>query len=495
MITPLRHPFYWLSATDQAALEKKCPPRERYKQATLGGFVLSSSLLATCGTFGTASEVGVPRAVAVIAGLVVGAIVMNFDRYVIAAAKRQETWWGTLLSVAPRLLFAIAAGQVVTMSVLIFLFSSTISSRVATDRQEALNDAQQLIEKQKEPLNDLVRKRSELEGEVTEVVHGQALKADPEYASLSRRLQKVRAQAGKAESAALCEADGTCGSHHAGFGSNYVAKKRRADQLSSEARALEARLSSLAGSVKSEEHAFAHARDQYGRSQIAELNSEIKDAKKQVHRQEAMLLTVTQKYDGPLARWDALGELAHEHPSMGTFKFWLWLTLLLLDTSPALMKTIQLLGRMGPYEHAIEEGDREAIDKLKGGRDQDDRDRDQAAAAAARKRKTREEISKYETAKLTETAKHRIDLEAATQQATDERLDEGQRARNLRDVEELDSWIEPYARELNHRRYEKWRQEFAEAEEDSKSPWAEPDDDDPFAQTVNEMFNGNGRGT
>lgn len=494
MITPLRHPFLWLAATDWTALGK-CPPRERYKQAALGGFVLSSSLLATCGTFGTASEVGVPRSVAVIAGLVVGAIVMNFDRYVIAAAKRQETWWGTMLSVAPRLLFAIAAGQVVTMSVLIFLFSSTISSQVATDRQEALNGAQRLIDKQREPLEALIRERSKVQNEITEVVHGAALKTDPEYASLSRRLQKARGEARKAETAAVCEADGTCGSGHAGFGGNYAVKKQRADRLSAEVRALEAQLSSLSSSVKSEEASSDQARDRYGRSQIAELNGDIELAKKRVDQQEATLVGVTQKYDGPLARWDALGELSHEHPSMGTFKFWLWLTLLLLDISPALMKTIQLLGRMGPYEHAIEEGDREAIDKLEGGRDQDDRDRDQAAAASARKRKAREEISKYETAKITETAKHRIDLEAETQQATDDRLDEGQRARNLRDVEELDSWIEPHARELNRRRYEEWRQEFTEAEEDSKSPWADPDDDDPFAQGVNEMFNKNGRGT
>lgn len=493
MITPLRHPFLWLAATDQRRLEE-CPPRERFKQATLGGFVLSSSLLATCGTFGTASEVGVPRGVSVIAGLVVGAIIMNFDRYVLAATKRQATWWGTLLSVSPRLLFAIAAGQVVTMSVLIFLFSSTISRQVATDRQEALNDARQLIDKQREPLDALVSKRNELENEVTEVVHGEVLKTDPEYASLSRRLQKVRVEARKAESAALCEADGTCGSGHAGFGSNYAAKKRRADQLSDEARALEARLSSLSSSVKSEEAASDQARDQYGRSQIAELNRQIKPAQKRVHQQEEVLVSVTRKYDGPLARWDALGELAREHPSMGTFKFWLWLTLLLLDTSPALMKTIQLLGRMGPYEQAIEEGDREAIDKIEGGRDESDLDRDQAAAASKRKRKAREEVSRYETAKLTETAKHRIDLEAATEQATDQRLDEGQRARNLRDVEELDSWIEPYARQLNRRRLEEWRQKLADEEKGSKSPWADPDDD-PFAQTVNEMFNENGRGT
>lgn len=493
MIEPLRHPLLWLAATDHNALEK-CPRRERYKQATLGGFVLSSATLAAFGAFGTASEVGVPLAVSVVAGLTVGAIVMNFDRYVIAAAKRQETWWATLLSVTPRLLFSIAAGQVVTMTVLIFLFGSTISSRVATDRQEALNRAQELIAKQGAPLKALVHERKELEGEVTEVDHGEALKSDPEYTSLSRRLQKAKTGAQEAETTALCEADGTCGSGHAGFGRNYAAKKQRADRLNTEASALEEQLASLAGSLNAKEAASDHTRDRYDRKQITELEAEIKPTQKRLHGQEEALVGVTRKYDGPLARWDALGELAHEHPSMGTFKFWLWLTLLLLDTSPALMKTIQLLGRMGPYEHAIEEADREAVYKLEGGRREDELERDQAAATSKRKRKSREEISKYETAKIIETAKHRIDLQAETEQATDRRLDEGQRARNLRDVEELDSWIEPYARDLNRQRFEEWREKVADAEKDSNTPWANADDDDTFARAVNEMFGENGRG-
>jgi cell division protein FtsB len=490
MIVALRHPFLWLAVTDHGALAK-CPPRERYKQAALGGFVLSSSGLAGFGAFGTASEVGVPLAISLIAGLSIAAVVMNFDRYVIASVKRQETWWKTLLGISPRLLFSVAAGQVVTMTVLISLFGSTISSRVAADRQEALNGAQQLLAKQRAPLEALVHKRNELEAEVTEVDHGEALEADPEYASLSARLRTLDREAGEAETVALCELDGTCGSGDVGPGLNYKAKRERADRLKAEAEALKGQLASLAKSLSAEEAASGRTRARYDRSQIDELEGEIKRDQKRLGAQEGTLVSVTRKYDGPLARWDALGEVAHEHPSMATFKFWLWLTLLLLDTSPALMKALQLVGRMGAYEEAIEEADRVAVGKLEGGRRQEELNRDQGRADSERKRDAQEEISDYEIAKVVETAKHRIDLQAATERATDAHLDAGQRARNLRDIEELDTWIEPFRSEMNEQRYERWRQDLA-AERDSETPWANPAADDPFSKAVDEVFRKNG---
>jgi hypothetical protein len=487
MIGPLLHPFLWLAVTDPGALAK-CPPRERYKQATLGGFVLSSAALAGIGAFGTTTEVGVPLAVALVAGMAIGILVMNFDRYVIASAKRQDTWWQTLLNVSPRLLFSVAAGQVVVIAVLISIFSSTIGSRVATDRQEALNAAQRLIDRQQAPLETLIDEREEAEADVTEVNHGQALEADPRYGSLSSRLQTVEKEAAAAQKAALCELDGTCGSGRAGAGPDYVAKRDRAAALNAEATSLKRQLKALAKSVTAEESASRKGRADYARSRIGELNRDIKHEQGRLDKQEAALVDVTRKYDGPLARWDALGEVAQEHPSMRTFKFWLWLALLLLDMSPALMKTLQLIGRMGPYEIAVEEADREAAEKLEAERRQGKLDRDRIGVDTERERQAKEQIKEYEAEKEVETAKHRIDLQAATDRATDELLDDGQRLRNRRDVEELDSWIEPWARKMNRRRYEEWIQSL---EDRGESPWGDADE---FHDTVNKMFGENGAG-
>lgn len=494
MTTFLRHPLLWMAVTDHEALAA-CPPRERHKQATLGGFVISSSMLAAIGTFGTAREVGVPLGVAIPAALVVGVMIMNFDRHVLASVKRQESPWKTLLSISPRLLFAVAAGQVVTMAVLIFLFAGTIGARVATDRQNALNAAQALIDTQKAPISKLVAKQNALEAAITNVDPGKVLDKSPEYQMLLHRQQAAQARANAAETAALCELDGTCGSRHTGAGPYYAVKKQRANQLSAQATALGAQLASLAKSLLGQEASAKQARDTYARTQIAELGSEIRQARKRLRAQEATLVGVTKKYDSPLARWDALGELAHDHPSMRSFKFWLWLTLLLLDTSPALMKTAQLLGRIGPYEQAVEEAERRAVADFEDQRIEDDAKRELAVEAVERKKRTQTEVADYATGKAAETAKHRIDLQAATEREADRVLDEGQRARNLRDIEEWNSWLEPHARDANRQRFDEWKQQLADAQNDATAPlWADPGGDgNDFSTVVRGLFGQNGR--
>ncbi len=490
---PIWHPLYWLSATDREALAK-CPRSSHYKQATLGGFVLTSAALAALGTYGTASEVGVARPVSILAGLAAGAVVMNFDRYVIASMKRQDTWLATILGAAPRILFALAAGQVVTMVALIFIFGATISSRVATDRQHAIDQARHLILKQRAPLEKLIDERDELEEEVTEVGRGGALAADPRYAMLAHRLQKAQAEQRKAETAALCEMDGTCGSGHVGPGPFYKAKEERAQLLAAEADKLKRQLAGLTRSLAADEASSDRSRDKFDNGLIAELDGKIRAEEKELGAQRTDLVSVTAKYDGPLARWDALGEVAHDHPSMATFRFWLWLTLLLLDTSPALMKTIQLLGRMGPYEEMLEERDRETVAGFDQKRAQEEAERDLAEDAARRQRENEEAIDRYKAEKSLETAKHRIDLETETTKEMDRRIDDGQRARNLRDIEEMDSWIEPVARDLNRRRRDEWLKQILEAERKNNTPWGDGDLGSTFEEAVDGLIGRNGHG-
>jgi Domain of unknown function (DUF4407) len=495
VITPFRNPLLWLACTDHDALVL-CPRRERFKQATLGGFVLSSSMLAAVGTFGTARELKVALSLAVVAALFAGLLIMNFDRHVVAALKRQDRAWKTLLNASPRLLFALAAGQVITMVLLIFLFSGTISARVATDRQRALNRAQALLDTQKTSINSLVSKQNALESELTDVSPGKVLETDPEYQMLLHQMQELQGKADAARSATLCELDGTCGTRHAGAGPDYVEKKKVSDHLNAQVAVLTAKLERLSHSLLAQEKSSKSTRDAYDRTRITELRREIQQARKRVSAQEKTLIGVTRRYDGPLARWDALNELAHDHASMKSFKFWLWMSLLLLDTSPALMKTMQLLGRVGTYEQAVEELERRAVDHFDDDRLEAEFDKTIAAEARDRRKQAQREIVEYEATKTVETAKHRIDLAAATEQEANRRLDEGQRARNHRDIEEWDKWLEPIAEKMNEHRFEEWVQELESQERTTgESLWADPATGGNFVAVVRGLFNNGSRQT
>ena len=286
--------------------------------------------------------------------------------------------------------------------------------------------------------------------------------------------------------------DGTCGSRHAGAGPDYHAKKALADSLTGQVNALKGQMSALATTLLAQEASATTARHAFLRPQLAPIEAELSQARHRKALQGKELTSVTAGYDGPLARWDALGELAREHPAMRSFKFWFWLTLMFLDTSPALMKVMQLMGRKSAYEQAVDALELRAVKGFAIERDESEFEAEITAETRKQRRQSLIEIADLEAKKTVEVAKDRIDRETATEKEANRLLDDGQRARNLRDVDQWNEWLDPVALAFNTHRWEQWLDDLAAKQRSSSAAGWSGSNGQDFADELSQMLKTSG---
>jgi hypothetical protein len=300
----MRNPLLWMSGADLDVLDR-CPS-ERKKFVAMGGTVATTSCLAALSATFTADDfLHTGIVAAVIVGLGWGLAIMTLDRFLVMTIRRQGSALGTLALAAPRVALAIVAGLVIAEPAVLRIFNSEVTAQAVLDRQDAYAAGVNKLSSDYASIPKLQGEVSSLQRELTTTDPGAVLVTDPEYRIASAQVNKLQQRAAAAESAALCELDGSCGTRHAGAGSAYDAK---ADQ---------AQLAVLVG-----ERAAARSR----------------------------LLSAYRAPIGLLDRVEALGVLTSRHSAMATWNTLITLLILLLDCSPAISKALMSIGRPSLYE-------------------------------------------------------------------------------------------------------------------------------------------------
>jgi hypothetical protein len=326
----------WLSAVDREALAR-CP-QETPRFLGAGGAVLTTSVMAMlAGGFAAHGLLHVPIVPAMIFGLLWALAIMNLERYLQASIRRQATPLATIASALPRLALAVLLGLVITPFLLLVVFHAEDKVQVTVDRNEKLAHASEALEHQYAAVPALARQVTKLEGQLsTAPAAGQILQSSPEYHALAKRYGRFRSEAESAANPAVALAD-----------------SRAANDTLSELGPLRSRLLS----EEEEASKLAHSQRQ---NQLGEAKARLGPLQAKLAAKRGELEA---RYGHPAGLADQLEALNVLTSRQGTVRWErdiLLLFMIAIDTIPALLKTLSLLGQRTPYEqtlHEIEQAD------------------------------------------------------------------------------------------------------------------------------------------
>jgi len=351
----------WLGCADEAILAH-CPTESMRCSAT-GATVLTTSALATVSATLTVNQfLHVALIGAVIVGIGWGAAIMALDRWLILSIRRQSNAAATLALALPRVLLAIVAGLVIAEPLVLIAFRSEVNAQATADTEHAYLLQKQHLDQQYSAIGTLTSQANSIEQQLTTVDAGSVLLTDPEYRLASQQAQSLQSRAQAADQQALCELDGSCGTHHVGSGPVYGAKQAQANQLKQQAAAAQAKLAILRQSLVAQQAARQSQGDPYLRSQLAQIIQRRAQLEAQRAQDESTLRAAYRQPIGLAERLDALSEVSNQHPSVGAASLLISLLILLLDSAPALGKAFISIGRPTLYEQVQTEEEQSALD-------------------------------------------------------------------------------------------------------------------------------------
>jgi hypothetical protein len=353
--TLIRSLLRWLGAFDESVLTR-CKTEGMRATATGALVVVVSGLAAASATLTGQLFLDMRPLPSLLFGLCWGAAIMTFDRWLLLVIKRQRTNLGTLALAAPRVLLAVVAGYVIATSLVLLAFHFEVTRQAEWDKQQSVQSHLTAIETADDPaINSLTNTEDHLEAEIgTTVDQASVLNSDPLYQADRLQATELTTKAEDANAAAICELDGTCGTHAVGAGPIYDRKLAYANSLHAQAVAAENAAQARAAVLIKEESAATtqqHADEQHQltgvQSQLAELEGARANAEKTVHVE----------YGGPVGladRLEALAVLEGIYPSVRFYSYMLTFLLMLIDASPAVGKALLLVGLKAPYEEELE---------------------------------------------------------------------------------------------------------------------------------------------
>ncbi len=270
-----------LSGADRSVLADA--PGDRVKYVRIGGTVLSTAVLAlvSC-TFTVRTGLGAPLLVALVAGVVWAAIILNLDGWLVASNSRQDRWYLNLLVAVPRIALAVVIGAVVSKPLVLSVFSPEVERELTVmHREEQAQFERDLASDARFVGLDAKRQQmARLQDELAAGVPAGAVLADPEIQDLTARLDAVSREHDAAEQAVTCEKEGQCGSGRVGAGPAFAEKLQRRDRLADERAQLQRRLEAQQVAVRAEAERQAGTRAADARSQLQALQQEVGDAER-----------------------------------------------------------------------------------------------------------------------------------------------------------------------------------------------------------------------
>jgi hypothetical protein len=304
---PLESHFLWWCSGAYQGLLKDCPS-EQTKYAGLGGVLLATFALATLSAGYALYSVFDNGVWAVVFALVWGAIIFNFDRFLVSTMRkygvsRQKQLWIAM----PRVALALLIGFTIARPLELKIFEKEVEVQMAANRHQKLLSNDSLLQIESRPA--LLTAQQERD------------RLGARKAALEDTLHRLRQDY-------IREADGTGGSQQRGI-----------DKL-----------------TRLKQQAYESARDQYG--------PELLRLDQQMRYQDSLIAGVhagregrNRQYEqqvtadvGFLERNKALSDLAAHEPSVFWTSLLLSLLIILIETGPILSK---LMMNTGPYDVAL----------------------------------------------------------------------------------------------------------------------------------------------
>jgi hypothetical protein len=260
----------------------------------------------------------------------------------------------TLALATPRVALAVIAGLVIAKPIVLDAFNGEVTRQARWDKKEAVIQHLAVVDgRDTPPIQALTRTEDTLVKQIGTNPSG-ALANDPVYQHDIQQANRLSGEATRAFNAAYCELDGTCGTRHVGAGQVYDTKIGHARNLQPQAEAAQQAAKARAIVVNAQQHSAAVEAHGDERRQLANVRAQLK-YRQGVRTEDEQNVRV--QYGGRVGladRLEALGIIEHTHPSVGGYSLLLTLLLMLVDSAPALGKSLMLIGPKSAYERELD---------------------------------------------------------------------------------------------------------------------------------------------
>ena len=346
-----------IAGANRAALEHA--PRDRVKQASLGGAILTTAGLAAVSAavaLVMAFDLELPYAAA--AAVVWGVAILNLDRWLVVASPRQAHPLATLMMAVPRLSLAVVIGLVVSTPLTLQVFDAEIQTQLQQQNRQARADFDRQLSADGR-FSSIPAWEEEIRALEDGVSAGSAVSvavaSDPALVRLQDDFETKDAEYTAAESAVTCELEGRpeCGSGRPGDGPVTRLKIEQRDRLRAERDRLQSQLDALQASLTGSAQVAADESTRTREARLDSLRTSLAVAQGQRADEQRAFDSAVGSSDGLLARLDALQRLEDGSPTMKNAHYAVFLFLTLLECLPILFKTLLSLGRPSLYDEVI----------------------------------------------------------------------------------------------------------------------------------------------
>lgn len=325
----------WLSAADRQVLAECDADGEEKRFVAAGGAVLATTGMALIsGTFTAHELVHVPLLPALAFGIGFAFMIMNLERYVQASIRRQANPLLTALLAAPRVALAYFMGLVITIPLMLAIFASDVNKQAIRDRNGKLDAALDTLDRQYQEIPDLQKQADQLQTQVHTVTPGLILTQSPRYRELSSELARLRDWVRTTSDPDLVR--------------TYQRRIKR----------LGPRIHVLRMHLLRTERAQGHEMRGEGRTRLKAIRRRLTDL---THEKRGKEKELKKRYGGPpgfAAHIEALDHVTAENSAVAEIKRVLVIFLVAIDSLPAIMLTLLLLGRKTLYEQIQDEHER-----------------------------------------------------------------------------------------------------------------------------------------
>jgi hypothetical protein len=354
----------WMAGGDRDLLAR-CPS-ERHRFVALGGAVAMTALLAAAaGTFASSDWLHIPLGAGAIIGAFWGLAIMNLDRWLLIATRRQSSPWKTVLLALPRVALAVVVGLVIAEPLVLRVFHNEVTDKATELRQTEYQAEVKKLKSSYAEIPVLEKQKAALERSLTAIDSGAVLRTNPQYRAVTRQLASIQRRRAAAEAAALCELDRTCGSRGGAGSPAYEAKRDAAQALKGAARMKQAQLRELRAGLLVDEAAKKQVSDSNASQELTSVTKRLDEQRRLRAADVSERFRTSHAPIGLLERVEALGVLTDTNASMRYERRLLQLFILLIDSVPILFKTLTLLGRPSLYEEVQDEVDNRGLDRVR----------------------------------------------------------------------------------------------------------------------------------
>lgn len=340
--------FLWLGGAEPEVLEQA--PSTGRVTAALGGTVLTTSLMAAVAfTMATHDWLHVSWGVAAVVGCGWGLAIMNLDRWLLMATRRQKTTLRTIALAIPRVLLAVVIACVIAEPLVLRVFENEVTLQAKQDRQDEKTAREKDLEKQFRDIPKLETRQTKLQQAITTgprvVFSGNA-----DYEAAKAANDKAQEKLAKAERSVGCEAEGTCGTGRSGCGPVCTANRRVAGQRQRAAQQAERELSAVTNQLRQTSTEASRQSRAFATPELARVNKKLGERRA---ARDKELAVIGRDYTVPMGAIDRIEALHHLGDESAAVAWGTWLFRLFLiavDLTPILFKTLLLVGEKSQAE-------------------------------------------------------------------------------------------------------------------------------------------------